>query len=225
MKRPVLQATIDFCVEQGITYETGSGVLADANGRPLSSWESRGSVWVHIHFEEYSAPILAWAFVNGLPPEGHTVRQIDGDRWNVRLANLECVPDAVVSSRSARTSTGYRNVSLIEGRYRAKVKKAGRYLIRDFNKLQDAVAYVNGIKGVQKQFTGKAVVEGVTRVDTVRRGKPYTYWRACRMYRGQRTYSTFATKEKAEAWRPITKKSEPLGPLSPESIAFFERIF
>lgn len=222
MKRPVQQATIDFCTDQGITYEPSCGVLTYANGRHLSSWESRGGVWVGLQFDEYSAPILAWAFVNGLPPEGHTVRQIDGDKWNIRLANLECVPDAVASSLSARTSTGYRNVSLIKGRYRAKVKKAGRYHIRDFDRLPDAAAYVNEIKGVRKQLTGKAAIESVTRVDTVRRGKPYTYWRACRMYRGHRIYSTFATKEKAEAWRPMAKKSEPL---SPESLAFFKKLF
>jgi hypothetical protein len=72
-----------------------------------------------------------------------------------------------------------------------------------FNQPQDAVAYVDGIKGVRKQFAGKAVVEGITRVDTARRGKPYTYWRACRINQGQPMHSTFSTKVKA--WRPMTK--------------------
>lgn len=222
MKRPVLQPTIDHCREQGVTYDPVGGQLADGNGKLLSSWESCGAVWVNFYLDEYSASVLAWALAKGLPPEGHTVCQIDGDIWNIRLANLECVPDAVASSRSSRTSTGYRNVSLINGRYRAKVKKAGHYHIRDFNQLQDAVAYVNEIKGVRKQFAGKAVVEGVTRVDTLRRGKPYTYWGACRMYHGLRMHSTFSTKEKAETWHPMTKKSEPL---SEEAIATLKRLF
>ena len=197
-------------------------MLAHSNGKPLTSWESGGALWVNIFLDVYSAHVLAWALANGLPPEGHTVRQIDGDIWNIRLANLECVPDAVAASKSSRSATGYRNVSIINGMFRAKVKKAGRYHIRDFNQLQDAGAYVNEIKGVRKQFAGKAVVEGVTRVDTVRRGKPYTYWRACRMYDGHHMRSTFSTKEKAEAWRPGTKKSEPL---SPELIAAFKQMF
>lgn len=222
MKRPVLQQTIDYCRERGVTYDPCAGVLAYTNGKHPRSWESRDAVWVSLHLDEYPATVLAWTLANGLPPEGHTVRQLDGDIWNIRLANLECVPDAVASSRSARTSTGFRNVSLINGRYRAKVKKAGRYHIRDFTELQDAVAYVNEIKGVRKQFAGKAVVEGVTQVDTVRRGKPYIYWRACRMFQGHPKYNTFSSKEKAEAWRPMTKKSEPL---SEEAKAFFKQIF
>ena len=209
-------------MEQGITYDPGVGMLAHDTGTPLTSWESGGAVWVNHHLDWYPAHVLAWAFANGLPPEGHTVRQIDGDIWNHRLANLECVPDAVASSRSARSATGYRNVSIINGMFRAKVKKAGRYHIRDFNQLQDAVAYVNEIKGVRKQFAGKAVVEGVTRVDTVRCGKPYTYWRACRMYHGHPRRNTFSTKEKAEAWRPTTKKSEPL---TAEDIAILDQLF
>jgi hypothetical protein len=221
VKRPVQQATVDFCNEQGITYDPGVGMLAHSNGKPLTSWESGGAVWVNIYLDEYPAPVMAWALANGLPPEGHTVRQIDGDIWNIRLANLECVPDVVAASKSPRSATGYRNVSVINGMFRAKVKKAGRYHIRDFNQLQDAVAYVNDIKGVRKPFTGKAVVEGVTRVDTVRRGKPYTYWRACRMHDGGPMHSTFSTKEKAEAWRPTTKKSEPL---TAEDIATFKRL-
>lgn len=175
-----------------------------------------------IYLDHYPAHILAWGMTFGLPAAGHTVRQINGDLRDTRLANLECVTDAVASSRSTRTSTGYRNVSLIGGRYRAKVKKAGRYHIRDFNTIQDAAAYVNEIKGVRKQFTGKAVVEGVARVDTVRRGKPYTYWRATRMYDGHAMHSTFSTKEKAEAWRPMTKKRKEL---SPEAVAAFEKLF
>ena len=228
-----MQPTIDFCHENAITYDPGVGVLAHGNGSPLNSRESRGVVWVSLYLDEYPAPVLAWALANGLPPEGHTVCQIDGEIRNIRLcqidgeirnirlANLQCVPDVVASSRSARSATGFRNVSVVNGMFRAKVKKAGRYHIRDFNQLQDAVAYVNEIKGVRKQFVGKAVVEGVTRVDTVRRGKPYSYWRACRMYHGGPMHSTFSTKEKAEAWRPMTKKREPL---SEEAIATLKRL-
>ena len=221
VKRPVLQATIDYCNDEGITYDPATGEFATRGRRRRTYTDHRGT-WVNIYLEDYPAHILAWAMTFGLPPSGHTVRQINNDLRDTRLANLECVPDAVASSRSARTSTGYRNVSVVQGRYRAKVQKAGRYHIRDFNNLQDAVTYVNEIKGVRKQFAGKAVVEGVTRVDTVRKDKPYTYWRACRMHHGRPNYSTFSTKEKAEEWRPITEKLEPL---SPENIAFFNQIW
>ena len=221
MKRPVLQQTLDFCREQGVTYDPVTGEFASGVHRKHTYTDHRGT-WVNIYLDEYPAHILAWAMTFGLPPAGYTVCQINGDLRDTRLANLECAPDAVASSRSSRTSTGYRNVSLIGGRYRAKVKKAGRYHIRDFNHLQDAVAYVNEIKGVRTQFAGKAVAESVTRVDTVRRGKPYTYWRACRIHNGRPMRSTFSTKEKAEAWRPIIKKSEPL---SEEAMAFFKRLF
>ncbi len=220
MKRPVLQATIDYCHEQGITYDPATGEFSSGVHRKDTYTDHRGT-WVNIYLDYYPAHILAWAMTHGLPAPDHTVRQINGDLRDTCLVNLECVPDTEAVSRSARTSTGYRNVSLIKGRYRAKVKKAGRYHIRDFDQLLDAVAYVNGIKGVRKQFAGKAVVEGVTRVNTVRRGKPYTYWRASRIYDGHLMHSTFSTKEKAEAWRPMTKKREPL---SEEAIAMFKQI-
>jgi hypothetical protein len=117
-----------------------------------------------------------------LPPEHHAVRQINGDIHDTRLLNLECVPVTVAAACSDRTATGYRNVSIIRGRYRAKVKKAGRYHIRDFDQLEDAVAFVNEIKGVRELFAGKAVIESVTRVVTTRKGKPHIYWRACRSH-------------------------------------------
>lgn len=221
MKRPVLQPTIDYCHEHGVTCDPVTGKFATGSHRNHTYTDHRGT-WVNIYLDDYPAHILAWALTNGMPSEGHTVCQINGDLRDTRLANLECVPDVVASSRSARSATGYRNVSVIDGRYRAKVKKAGRYHIRDFSQLQDAVAYANEIKGVRQQFAGKAVVEGVTRVDTVRRGKPYTYWRASRMHHGLSMHSTFSTKEKAEAWRPMTKKREPL---SDEVIAAFGRLF
>lgn len=221
MKRPILQATIDYCREHDIGYNPTTGEFAHGNHRCYTYTDHRGT-WVHIHLDFYPAHILAWALTHGLPAPDHTVRQVNGDLRDTCLVNLECVPDTEAASRSARTATGYRNVSLIKGRYRAKVKKAGRYHIRDFDQVQDAVAYVNEIKGVRKQFAGKAVVEGVTQVDTIRRGKPYTYWRASRMYHGHLMHSTFSTREKAEAWRPMTKKSEPL---SPEAMAYFSQIF
>ncbi len=220
MKRPVLQPTIDFCHEQGVTYDPVTGEFATGDHRKHTYTDHRGT-WVNIYLDDYPAHILAWAMTHGLPAAGHTVCQIDGEIRNIRLANLQCVPDVVASSRSARSATGFRNVSVVNGMFRAKVKKAGRYHIRDFNQLQDAVAYVNEIKGVRQQFAGKAVVEGVTRVDTVRRGKPYTYWRASRMHHGGPMHSTFSTKEKAEAWRPMTKKREPL---SEEAIATLKRL-
>jgi hypothetical protein len=110
----------------------------------------------------------------------------------------------------------------LTGRHRAKVRKNGRYYIGDFNILQGAADYVRDIKGVHKQFAGKAVVEGVTRLDTVRGGELYTYRRACRMHNRYPKRTTFSTKEKAEAWRPMTKKRESL---SPEATAALVRMF
>lgn len=225
MKRPVTNAIVALCLKEGITYNPDTGVFAYFPERrwPLTTWESRGSLWVSSHLNEYHAASLAWALVKGMvPPADHIVRPIDGDLHNLRLANLACVPVAEISARSERTATGYRNVSVVKGLFRAKVKKDGRYHIKDFKRVEDAVAFVAGLKGVRKPYTGRAVVESVKRVDTVRRGKPHAYWRATKELNGDPWTSTFCTREKAEAWKPAIK---PPAELPPDFIATMEELF
>jgi hypothetical protein len=225
VKRPLTNAIVALCREEGITYnpDTGMFVYLPERKGPVPVWESRGSLWVFIHFNEYHAASLAWALVKGMvPPTDHIVRPIDGDFHNLRLTNLECVPVAEISARSERAATGYRNVSVVKGLFRAKVKKDGRYHIKDFKRIEDAAAFVASLKGVRKPYTGRPLVESVKRVDTVRRGKLHTYWRATKEYRGRTRTSTFCTREKAEAWKPVIK---PRVELTPEDIAALDRIF
>lgn len=115
-------------------YDPDSGVITFRHSRkPLSTMSSNGYLVARLGNELFMSHRIAWVISNGMIPEGVEVDHIDGDKLNNMIENLRLVSHSGnmknVGNRKSNTS-GVTGVTITNnGKYRARVKSHGKYIL------------------------------------------------------------------------------------------------
>lgn len=111
-------------------------------GQPAGQIRKEGYRSIGIDGEVYSAQHLAWLHFYQKPPK-HEIDFINGDRADVRIANLRLATraDNCRNAVSRPNRTGYRGVNKWFNRFHAKIRHNGkRITIGTFDTAEEAAA-------------------------------------------------------------------------------------
>lgn len=117
---------------------------------------SNGYVQISIDYHKISAHRLAWAIAYGEWPQSE-IDHINGDRADNRLVNLRAATrtqNMANLGKSKRNTSGYKNVGLHRGRWRADARVNGKYVyFGKFDTPEEAhAAYVAGVERAMGEF-------------------------------------------------------------------------
>lgn len=130
-----MSSDISQCyIKSLFNYDSFSGVITFRHNRkPLTTMSSNGYLVARLGNECFMSHRVAWIISNGIIPDGLEVDHVDGDKLNNRIENLRLVSHSEnmknVGKRKSNTS-GVTGVTITSsGKYRARVKSNGKYII------------------------------------------------------------------------------------------------
>lgn len=131
----------DYCTETGLISRKIKTAISTKVGDIAGHINAQGYVIVKYKTQAYKAHRLAWLLYYKQWPE-HDVDHIDGNKSNNSIKNLRDVPrsiNALNTKPISSNKSGYRGVSLHNGKWRARIMINGKStIIGTFNTPEEA---------------------------------------------------------------------------------------